>query len=307
METSSRLQTPVALPSFPGEESKVRGSGYATGPVTKAPAWHGLVAWDMLFNGMTTGLFLVAAISELAAPDVFASVAKAAYPVALVLSLVDLLCLVLDLGDPLRFHHMLRVFKPGSPMSLGTWCLTIYSLLLTVAVAISLLPGGWMTLESVRRLVVVIGLLPALGSAVYKGVLLSTNAQPGWKDARWLGGYLTNSALMLGCAEMLVLSILMKSEPAAAILHPALGLLLVLNLLPLCLLVFDLRTTLSRIYTRRELYSVGAISLGGGVLIPLFLLFVVGSLLFTLSAVMFILLGSLVIRFVIVKLPHASA
>ena len=307
METNSRLQTPVALPSSPWEESKVIGSPYATGPVTKAPAWHGLVAWDMLFNGMTTGLFLVAAISELAAPDVFTSVAKAAYPVALVLSLVDLLCLVLDLGDPLRFHHMLRVFKPGSPMSLGTWCLTIYSLPLTVAAAISLLPAGWMTLEWVRWLAVIVGLLPALGSAVYKGVLLSTNAQPGWKDARWLGGYLTNSALMLGCAEMLVLSILMKSEPAAAILRPALGLLLALNLIPLCLLLGDLRTTLSRIYTRRELFGVGALSLGGGLLIPLFLLFVGGSLLFTLSAVMFILLGSLVIRFVIIKLPHDSA
>jgi Ni/Fe-hydrogenase subunit HybB-like protein len=307
METNSRLQTPVALPSSPWEESKVGGSPYATGPVTKAPAWHGLVAWDMLFNGMTTGLFLVAAISELAVPDVFTSVAKAAYPVAFVLLLVDLLCLVLDLGDPLRFHHMLRVFKPSSPMSLGTWCLTIYSLPLTVAAAISLLPGGWMSLEWVRRLAVIVGLLPALGSAVYKGVLLSTNAQPGWKDARWLGGYLTNSALMLGCAEMLVLSVLMKHASAAAMLRPALGLLLVLNLIPLCLLLGDLRTTLSRIYTRRELYGVVALSLGGGVLIPLFLLFVVDSLLFTLSAVMFILLGSLVIRFVIIKLPHASA
>jgi hypothetical protein len=72
-------------------------------------------------------------------------------------------------------------------------------------------------------------------------------------------------------------------------------------------LAVDLRATLSHIYTRWELCGVGALSLGGGVLIPLFLLFVVGSLLFTLSAVMFILLGSLVIRFVIVKLPHASA
>jgi Ni/Fe-hydrogenase subunit HybB-like protein len=286
---------------------QIGNSGYATGPVTKAPAWHGLVAWDMLFNGMTTGLFLVAAISELAAPDVFTSVAKAAYPVAFVLLLVDLLCLVFDLGDPLRFHHMLRVFKPGSPMSLGTWCLTIYSLPLTVAAAMSLLPGGWITLEWVRRLAVIVGLLPALGSAVYKGVLLSTNAQPGWKDARWLGGYLTNSALMLGCAEMLVIAVLMKHASAAAILRPALGLLLVLNLLPLCLLVFDLRTALSRIYTRPELCGLGALSIGGGVLIPLFLLLVVGSIIFTLSAVMFILLGSLVIRFVIVKLPHASA
>ena len=33
---------------------------------------------------------------------------------------VDLLFLVLDLGDPLRFHYMLRVFKPSAPMSLGT-------------------------------------------------------------------------------------------------------------------------------------------------------------------------------------------
>jgi hypothetical protein len=42
-------------------------------------------------------------------------------------------------------------------------------------------------------------------------------------------------------------------------------------------------------------------------LIPLCLLFVVGNPLFMLRAVTFILLGSLVIRFVIVKLPHASA
>jgi Ni/Fe-hydrogenase subunit HybB-like protein len=282
------------------------GSGYATGPVTKAPAWHGLVAWDMLFNGMTTGLFLVAAISELAAPDVFTSVAKIAYPIALILLLIDLLCLVLDLGDPLRFHHMLRVFKPSAPMSLGTWCLTIYSLPLTVAAAISLLPREWMTLEWVRRLAVVIGLLPALGSAVYKGVLLSTNAQPGWKDARWLGGYLTNSALMLGSAEMLLLSILMNNASAAAILRPALVLLLVLNLVPLCLLGFDLRTTLSRIYSRQELYGVTVLSLGS-LLVPLGLLLGSSSSPSMLIAVTLVLLGSLFIRFVIIKLPHASA
>ena len=59
------------------------------------------------------------------------------------LLLIDLALLVLDLGDPLRFHHMLRVFKPSSPMSLGTWSLTIYSLPLTVIVATELLPGEW--------------------------------------------------------------------------------------------------------------------------------------------------------------------
>src|SRR5438445_5825989 len=225
MQTDTRLQT----------------SNYATKPVTTAPSWHGLVAWDMLLNGMTTGLFLVAALSELVAPDRFAAVAQAAYPVALILLLVDLLCLVLDLGDPLRFHHMLRVFKPRAPMSLGTWCLTMFAVPLTVAVALSLLPAGGMTLAWVRRLVVVIGLLPALGSAVYKGVLLSTNAQPGWKDARWLGGYLTNSALLLGCAEMLALATLLGHERAGLFLRPALVLLLVVNLILLSLLPLTLR------------------------------------------------------------------
>src|SRR3954467_14485831 len=83
-------------------------SGYA-GPVTRAPNWHGLVILDVLFNNLTTGLFLVAAVAELAAPSAFAAVARVAYPIALVLLFADLLLLVLDLGDPLRFHHMLRV------------------------------------------------------------------------------------------------------------------------------------------------------------------------------------------------------
>src|SRR5205807_2255967 len=158
------------------------------------------------------------------------------------------MCLVLDLGDPLRFHHMLRVFKPSSPMSLGTWCLTIYSLPLTVAAALSLVPEAGMTLEWVRRTAVVLGLLPALGSAAYKGVLLSTNAQPGWRDARWLGGYLSNSAMLLGCVEMLALSVLLGQESATATLRTALGLLLVLNMIPLSLSLANLRPVLARIF-----------------------------------------------------------
>ena len=283
------------------------GAGYAARPVTKAPAWHGLVAWDMLFNNLTTGLFLVAALGELAAPEAFTPVAKAAYPIALVFLFTDLLLLVLDLGDPLRFHHMLRVFKPTSPMSLGTWCLTIYSLPLTAAAALSLWPAGGPALEWARKASVVLGLLPALGSAVYKGVLLSTNAQPGWRDARWLGGYLTNSALLLGCAEMLVLATLLGQERAGALLRPALVLLLVVNLVPLGLVVRNLRPALSRAYTPGQLGRLAALCLGVGTLAPLALLLAGGHPLLVLAAVLLLLLGSLAVRFVIVRLPHATS
>jgi Ni/Fe-hydrogenase subunit HybB-like protein len=280
-------------------------SDYANMPVTKAPGWHGTIAWDALFNGMATGLFMAAAVSELAVPAVFTPVAKVAYPVALVLLLIDLGLLVLDLGDPLRFHHMLRVFKPGAPMSLGTWCLTIFSLPLTAAAALSLLAEIGMDFERARILAVVAGLLPALGSAAYKGVLLSTNAQPGWKDARWMGGYLTNSALLMGCGELLVLSALTGQTQASAILRTAFIVLLVLNVIPLGLLFANLQPTHARLYSRGQQWRLGLL-IASGTLIPLGLVLLNGSLLFILVAVIFLLSESWVIRFVYVKIPHTS-
>ena len=274
-------------------------------PITKVPGWHGIIAWDALLNGMATGLFLAAAISEFGAPAVFIRVAKVAYPVALLLLLVDLGLLVMDLGDPLRFHHMLRVFKPGSPMSLGTWCLTIFSLPLTAAAAFSLLAElGW-DFEWARITAVVVGLLPGFASAAYKGVLLSTNAQPGWKDARWLGGYLTNSALLMGCAELLVLSALMGQSQAAGILRTAFIVLLLLNMIPLVLLFRNLRPAHALLYTREQQWRVGAL-IAAGALIPLGLMLLNGNLLFILVAVMVLLLESWAVRFVYVKIPHTS-
>ncbi len=281
-------------------------SGYANMPVTKTPGWYGTIAWDALLNGMATGLFLAAAVSELAAPAVFMRVAKVAYPVARVLLLGDLGLLVSDLGDSLRFHHMLRVFKPGSPMSVGTWCLTIFSLPLTAAAVLSLLAEMGIDFEWARTLAVVVGLLPAFGSAAYKGVLLSTNAQPGWKDARWMGGYLTNSALLMGCAELLFLSALMGQARATAILRTGFIALLVLNLIPLGLLFANLQPTHVRLYTREQQWRVGVLIFAAGTLIPLGLVLLNGGLLFLFGAVISLLSASWVVRFAYVKIPHTS-
>ncbi len=286
--------------------------GYSAQDVTKVPGWHGLVAWDLFFNNLTTGLFLFAAVGELASPGLLGPVARTAYPVALVFLLTDLMMLVLDLGDPLRFHHMLRVFKPSSPMSLGTWSLTLYSLPLTLIVAIEtaqalgLLPPGSIALEWVRKSAVVLGLLPAFGSLAYKGVLFSTSSQPGWKDARWLGGFMANSALMLGCAELLFVSVLTGYARAAAALRTVAVVLLLLNIIPAGLLFSELRATLSRIYRDQQVYLALVFIFVGGTLIPLILLQVGDGAPWILGAVLLILLGSLALRFLFIKIPHAS-
>jgi len=294
------MQTKTNLPS---------PTGYA-GIVTKPPEWHTLVVFDILFNNLTTGLFLVAAVGELAAPATFTPVATWAYPVALALLLADFACLVLDLGDSLRFHHMLRVFKPSSPMSLGTWSLTVYSLLLTAIVAVEFVAAaGWVPGDSaaacwIRTLAVVVGLPFAFGSAAYKGVLFSTTAQPGWKDARWLGAYLVNTAVTLGAAELLVIAALTGEPLAVDTLRLAVGLLIVLNLVALALLVGDLYPLLSRLYARREFGVAGLFVLLTGVVIPASSLLAGGVPVTTSIAVASLVLASLGVRFAIVRLPH---
>ncbi|MGA8840615.1 MAG: hypothetical protein WB491_09025, partial [Candidatus Aquilonibacter sp.] len=188
-----------------------------------------------------------------------------------------------------------------------TWCLTIFSLPLTAAAGLSLLAEvGW-DFEWARIAAVVVGLLPGFGSAAYKGVLLSTNAQPGWKDARWMGAYLTNSAILIGCAELLLLSALMSQTRAIAILRIAFIVLLVLNLAPLGLLYANLRPAYAQRYTFTQEWRVAGLIFVAGVLIPLGLMIFSEGLASIAVSVILLLAGSWAIRYVYVKIPHTPA
>lgn len=103
------------------------GSPYAAQVITKVPNWDILTALDVLLNNLAVGTFLAGALCWLRAPAHFGPILPWALLLALVLLGADLLLLVGDLGDPWRFHHMLRVFKPRAPMSLGTWSLSLCS------------------------------------------------------------------------------------------------------------------------------------------------------------------------------------
>jgi len=104
--------------------------------------------------------------------------------------------LTAELGRPERFLHMLRVVKPTSPMSMGSWILVSHSGLTTAAAASELtgLLGG-------------LGTAAALGSAItgpllaaYPGVLLANTAVPAWHTSYrelpllFAGGALTAAA-----------------------------------------------------------------------------------------------------------------
>jgi hypothetical protein len=279
-------------------------TGYAAQEPTHAPPWHGLVVWDVFFNALATGLFITAAVGELARPAALAPVASWAYPLALLFLLLDLTLLVLDLGDPLRFHHMLRVFKPSSPMSLGTWCLTLYSLPLTAMVALDLVaPADSGAAWWARKALLVLALPFAFGSMAYKGVLFSTSSQPGWRDARWLGAYHVGSAFALGVTALTALAALTGHGHAVVLLRPAAVILLALQVVPLLLLAAELRPALLAARTRGQLLGAAAFAFGFGVALPVPLAALGGSAPLAVGAGA-ALVGGWAVRHLLVTLPH---
>jgi polysulfide reductase-like protein len=282
--------------------------GYESRPATKPPNWHGLVTLDMVLNNLSTGLFLVAAVGELLAPAAFRPLAPLVYPLVLLFLLGDLVCLVLDLGDRKRFHHMLRVWKPSSPMSLGTWVLTAYSVPVTLLAILSLWfrdtgggPGPF------RAVLLVIGGVLAVGAAAYKGVLFSTTAQRGWEEARWMGGYLINSALCLGAVELLLLAAL--TGHGVEMMDPvrrAARMLLALNLIAILLLAKDVRGPLAAARGPDGIASLALVAIGAGVLVPFVLVGAPGPASVAV-ALGLMLVGAVAVRSAIVQMPHRLA
>jgi hypothetical protein len=104
--------------------------------------------------------------------------------------------LTAELGRPERFLNMLRVAKPTSPMSMGSWTLMAHSALISAAAASSVT-------GRLRGLGAAAGFGAALTGpvlATYPGALLANTAVPAWHNAHrelpllFGGGALTSAA-----------------------------------------------------------------------------------------------------------------
>ena len=151
--------------------------GYYGRPLLKAPVWKPLIAQYFFCGGLAGASSTLALAARRAGND---RLARSAEVAALAGVAASGPLLIADLGRPERFANMLRVAKPTSPMSMGTWLLSVFGPAAGVAGA-SRLTGRLPRLG--RTAGTVAGVLgPAM--TTYTAVLVADTAIPAWHDAR---------------------------------------------------------------------------------------------------------------------------
>jgi Polysulphide reductase, NrfD len=152
-------------------------TSYYGRPVIKEPVWQAPdVAGYLFFGGLAGASSVLAAAAHLSGHRELARAAKVSALGAISLSAA---ALIHDLGRPARFTNMLRVFKPSSPMSVGSWLL-----------------AGYGPVAGAAAVSEVTGILPAAGAAAtlgagllgpaiatYTAALICDTAVPSWHAA----------------------------------------------------------------------------------------------------------------------------
>lgn len=159
-------------------------TSYYGRPVLKAAPWGPDIPAYLFLGGLASGSALLGAGADLTGRPALRRASRFGAAGGIGLGLA---ALVHDLGRPARALNMMRVAKPTSPMSTGTWLLALFGPAAAAAAA-SELRGALP-----RRLARLLGrigrpaglaagaLAPAV--ATYTAVLLADTATPTWHEA----------------------------------------------------------------------------------------------------------------------------
>ncbi|MEU8979314.1 NrfD/PsrC family molybdoenzyme membrane anchor subunit [Streptomyces sp. NPDC048309] len=178
-------------------------------PIIKAPSWGARdIAGYFFLGGLAGAGSVLAAGAQLTGRGRTATAMKVSSLAAVSLSAA---ALVHDLGVPSRFPNMLRVLKPTSPMSVGSWLLAGYGPAAAAAAFTAVtgrLPRAGAAATATAAL-----LGPAIAS--YTAVLAADTAVPAWHGAHRELPYLFAASATAAAAGMaLVLGPAGESAPA---------------------------------------------------------------------------------------------
>ena len=191
-----------------------------------APHWTWFIIPYIFIGGLAGGAYFLAAILEWFGRPDDRAVVRTGYDVAAVGALVSGFLLTVDLGQPLRFWHMLFqsenfpaiVFKPWSPISFGAWAILLFGLFSVLSALGARAEEGRLRNPVLRavgtavqgrtlaKVIAAVGGLFGFFVAGYTGVLLTVTNRPIWADSPWLGALFVASGASTGAATLILLA-----------------------------------------------------------------------------------------------------
>lgn len=200
---------PAALPQA------WRGETYHGRPVVKASSFDWKVSTYIVLQGIAGSAQIIAAVAG-AGSSRSRSLVRQARLLALFGGTVGPLILVQHLKTPRRWYNMLRIVRPTSPMSLGSWLLTGFGALSGLLALGELRGHRWPLLRRVADTAQVPAAVAGAGMSVYTAALLASTSTPLWATAPRSLGAQFGAASMAGAASALALLQRMSGETASA-------------------------------------------------------------------------------------------
>jgi formate-dependent nitrite reductase membrane component NrfD len=206
------------------------------GRIVASPDWGWWVILYFFFGGIAAGAYVIGALVDLVGAERDRPIAKIAYSIAFPLVAICGILLIVDLGRPERFWHMLiqsntgwPMFKYWSPMSAGAWALLLFGAFSGASFAGTLAEDGKFGLGRFSGLARMlhhgpIGTLFSLAGAAagffiasYTGALLTATNQPFWSDSTLIGALFLASAASTGIASILLILSFRRDGPHESI------------------------------------------------------------------------------------------
>ena len=170
--------------------SRTAGEGYTA----DIPTYYDLPPLKQSFYGWKVSAYIwvagiagssqiLATAAEFADRDAYAGVIRNGRYIALGGTVVGAALLIADLHTPQRFYNMLRIFRPTSPMSIGSYVLTGFGALSALLAAAQLrrdLGAETGVMDRAARLAQVPAAAIGAAMSTYTGALLAATSTPVW-------------------------------------------------------------------------------------------------------------------------------
>ena len=173
---------------------------YYDRPAIKEPVWIWAVPTYFYVGGTAGAAAVLGAATQIAGGEDLRGLVTRCRRIAALGDMVGTGLLVYDLGRPGRFLNMLRVFRPTSPMSVGSWVLAASTPMTSSSARLANAHGWRRTAGDLAGLGAGLAGMPLAG---YTAVLLSNTAVPVWQGTRRSLPVLFVASAMSGAASLL--------------------------------------------------------------------------------------------------------